>query len=58
MEKLTGTGMRQMYMLGTWMKTHYVDTGFIKSTFDENEVYFESTTSNRYSINASFLEHS
>lgn len=41
-----------MFALGVWLRERYVDTGFVSSAFDENQVYFESTTSNRTLMSA------
>lgn len=40
-------------MLGEWLRKRYIDTGFLSETFNENEIYIESSDTNRYSISIS-----
>ncbi|CAD8077462.1 unnamed protein product [Paramecium primaurelia] len=46
--QLTPTGMRQQYVLGKWLRQRYIiDTPFLTPTFNENEIYIESSDFNR-----------
>ncbi|CAK56843.1 unnamed protein product (macronuclear) [Paramecium tetraurelia] len=45
---LTPTGMRQQYILGKWLRKRYIQvTPLLSSTFNENEIYIESSDVNR-----------
>ncbi|CAD8084805.1 unnamed protein product [Paramecium sonneborni] len=45
---LTPTGMRQQYVLGKWLRQRYIiDFPLLSPTFNENEIYIESSDVNR-----------
>jgi hypothetical protein len=47
--QLTGVGMRQQYLLGSYMKRDYVDSGFLNGTLDASQVeVFTDTTQRCY----------
>ncbi|CAD8082516.1 unnamed protein product [Paramecium sonneborni] len=52
LSELTPVGMRQHYVLGQWLRKQYIDTGFLDPIFNENQIYIESSNTNRTIMSA------